>query len=337
MQGTITSLQSHSVTLTTPTAESTQLEFDYAIYALGSHLPAPINLWGPCPSASSNKPRTAEVLRPRYGGTKAESVAWLKEHQHAVQSAESILVVGGGALGIQYATDIASVHPEKQVTLLHSRHRLLPRFDQSMHSESKSIHSHYQSQTYISSLVVIQVMEDINVNVILGERLDLSSTTQDPPKRNELGQRVVKTVTGREVSADLILLCTGQKPNVELLSSLDPCSISPDTGMARVLRTMQLASPTLRLASTIPLGEREPPMGEPAHTHSSDPEVMAPLSSAPQELGMETRFPHIFVVGDAADAFGVINAGRTADFQVRLPASLLFSSSSFTNCNDMVP
>lgn len=116
------------------------MQFDYAIYALGSHLPAPINLWGPSPSVSSNKPTAAEVLRPHYGGTKAESIAWLKEHQHAVQSAESVLVVGGGALGIQYATDISAVHPEKQITLLHSRHRLLPKFDESMHSESTSAH-----------------------------------------------------------------------------------------------------------------------------------------------------------------------------------------------------
>ena len=52
------------------------VHFDYAIYALGSHLPA---------------------RRP----SRAESVAWLQQHQQAVAAAGSVLVVGGGALGIR--------------------------------------------------------------------------------------------------------------------------------------------------------------------------------------------------------------------------------------------
>ena len=38
----------------------------------------------------------------------------------------------------EYASDIAAVHPGKKVTLMHSRQQLLPRFDPSMHTESKS-------------------------------------------------------------------------------------------------------------------------------------------------------------------------------------------------------
>src|SRR4051812_9217622 len=36
----------------------------------------------------------------------------------------------------EFATDIACVHLTKQVTLLHSRQRLLPRFDARMHASS---------------------------------------------------------------------------------------------------------------------------------------------------------------------------------------------------------
>lgn len=38
---------------------------------------------------------------------------------------------------VEFTTDIAAVHPTKTVTLLHSRDRLLPRFDEAMHTESK--------------------------------------------------------------------------------------------------------------------------------------------------------------------------------------------------------
>ncbi len=37
---------------------------------------------------------------------------------------------------IELASDIADVHPTKKVTLLHSRRRLLPKYDEGMHVES---------------------------------------------------------------------------------------------------------------------------------------------------------------------------------------------------------
>ena len=95
----ITALAPHCATLSTPFAEhglSDVLHFDYAVYALGSHLPSPINLWGAPPPVKGAAAATAP-----YAGTKAESVAWLQQHQAAVEAASTVLVVGGGALGIR--------------------------------------------------------------------------------------------------------------------------------------------------------------------------------------------------------------------------------------------
>lgn len=112
-----------------------KLDFEYAIYALGSTLPAPVNLWGPRLDAKMRAdPETVETLQV---GSKASGIAWLKAAQQVIREARSVLVVGGGALGIQFATDIADVYPEKRVTLLHSRAQLLPRFSQEMHNESE--------------------------------------------------------------------------------------------------------------------------------------------------------------------------------------------------------
>jgi NADH dehydrogenase FAD-containing subunit len=146
----IMSLGRNSVTLSKAFPEygidSEVLEFDYAVYALGSHMPQPLNLWG---AESGAMPSS-----PAYGGTKPESIAWLKRKQKTIEDASTVLVVGGGALGIrrcsrypdptwidfplEFASDIAAIHPGKQVTLLHSRSRLLPRFDEVMHTESRS-------------------------------------------------------------------------------------------------------------------------------------------------------------------------------------------------------
>ncbi|KAG6856063.1 hypothetical protein H0H87_007719 [Tephrocybe sp. NHM501043] len=267
------------------------ISYDYMIYALGSHLPAPLNLWSTDSNGEYIPPKPVKGrLLPGYRGTKPEGIAWLKENQKIVEEAPSVLVVGGGALGIQFATDIATVHPMKPVTLLHSRKRLLPRFDEAMHSE------------------ILNVIESIdNIDVILGERLDLSSVDEQPEKFNERGQRVVRTMAGREIAADLILLCTGQTPNTGLLREFDPATVKPDDGLAYVLRTMQLGV----LRSKTPAGELEDALNKVSLTESES-EPSTPSMDDPLE---ETLYPHIFVVGDAADAFGAIKAGHTAYWQ----------------------
>ena len=79
----------------------------------------------------------------------------------------------------EFATDIATIYPEKNVTLLHSRKRLLPRFDEAMHDESENAFECMLSFADFSSLVLppaLKVLETMeNIDVILGERLDMSS------------------------------------------------------------------------------------------------------------------------------------------------------------------
>ncbi|EJF61918.1 iron uptake cluster protein [Dichomitus squalens LYAD-421 SS1] len=276
LHAAVTSLSEHSLVLDRAfpehgVAESDRtLHFDFLVYALGSHLPAPINLWGPVADEDVEKADVLDVSR----GTKEGGVVWLKRFQKRVERASSVLVVGGGALGIQFASDIAEIHPATRVTLLHSRARLLPRFDEGMHTE------------------ILSTLATLNVCTILGDRLDLSSLQQ---KRTQDGERVVRTQSGREIRAELVLLCTGQTPNTALLREAFPESVipdGPDRGMARVRRTLQLAKP-------------------------------APIDALPEiEEDPATRVAaeHVFAIGDAADAFGAVNAGHNAFFQGEVAA-----------------
>ncbi|KAG5640823.1 hypothetical protein DXG03_006895 [Asterophora parasitica] len=295
LQASVTSISNNSVTLSKAFPEhdlpAEIVPFDYLIYALGSHLPIPLNLWGtdssgnPLPSKPTNKGRQLPV----YQGQKGEGIEWMKAHQKIVEGAPTVLVVGGGALGIQFATDIAEVHPDKKVTLLHSRKRLLPRFDEAMHTE------------------ILSVIDSIdNVDVVLGERLDLASVEED--KHNDVGQRIVRTLSGREIAADLILLCTGQSPNTGLLKELNPGTVNPGDGLAHVLRTMQLGVLPAPQTST---GDLEAALKQVS---------LADAASKEDEAPEETPYHHIFVIGDAADAFGAIPAGHNAYYQGEVAA-----------------
>jgi hypothetical protein len=73
-----------------------------------------------------------------------------------------------------------------------------------MHTESKA--RFFVILRRVSNLLpVINTIQTNfpNIEVILGERLDLS--TVDKEERDEKGQRVVKTVTGREIHADYLV------------------------------------------------------------------------------------------------------------------------------------
>lgn len=108
----VTRLAPHHVTLDRTFPElgfhSNDIPFKYAVYALGSHLPTPIDLWSAeenilasVPEVSS-KPEVGLITEKiEYGGTKREAIDWLKRCQERIKNAGSILVVGGGALGIR--------------------------------------------------------------------------------------------------------------------------------------------------------------------------------------------------------------------------------------------
>ncbi|KAG9312390.1 hypothetical protein JVU11DRAFT_6767 [Chiua virens] len=330
VHGTITSIHPHHITYTTrtnsdnarlppsgpshiETTEEHVLRFDYAIYALGSHLPSPIDLWE---SRATDIPLQAPNLAPSnlekknacpYTGLKDESVSWVRSRQRRIEAARQVLVVGGGALGIQFASDIAAIYPRKSVTLMHSRSRLLPRFDEALGDEA------YQG------------LLALGVHVIFGERLDMSSFKGDGMNDNGDQETMsIKTVKGREIEADLVLLCTGQTPNTSLLHAMDPRTIDPATGMVRVSRTMQVLA--LEAKDTTTFDEDNLDGAEPfkfAHAmwHPSTFSRRNAYSEADSPYGFHTLvYPHLFAIGDAADAFGATKAGHSAYYQGELAA-----------------
>ena len=94
LHATVTGLDANSVTLSRAVPEAgltePRLPFDYLIYALGCHESEPIDLWS-----------TQNLGSLPYDGTKPRGIEWLKAAQKRIKDAPSVLVVGGGALGIR--------------------------------------------------------------------------------------------------------------------------------------------------------------------------------------------------------------------------------------------
>lgn len=106
-------------------------------------------------------------------------------------------------------------------------------------------------------------------------------------------------------------MCTGQIPNTSLMKSVIPESIvsdGPAKGSIRVIRTMQVGIP-----------RSQDPNSQPASSSTPSANSAEQDEEADDDEPLEVPYPHLFAIGDAADAFGAVNAGHTAYFQVCLP------------------
>lgn len=185
------------------------VEFDYLAIATGTKLREPWSL----PSVQRDGVKA-----------KREAVQTLRDYQDKVKEARRIVVVGGGAVGIQVACDIAELYPgEKSVTVLHSRERVMNKFHPQLHE------------------VVAKRFAERGVKTVLGSRVVIPSSGFPSFQSGQTFN--VELQNGTTVPADLVLMCTGQTPRSDLLASFASDAITSD-GFIDVLPTMQINSPT---------------------------------------------------------------------------------------------
>lgn len=191
----------------------------------------------------------------------------------------------------------------------------------------------------------------LNVTVILGERLDLESLKRPPVFKDSQRTRTVTTQRGRDISAGIVvghfgvpvvfwtqhsfkatwqLLCTGQTPNTSMVQAILPDSIVPDgpsKGMIRVKHTMQVAVPAAQSSSSVqktgaaPIPSAYRTVAEEEQQEEQQEECNGEDND---DGDLTVPYDHLFAIGDAADAFGAINAGHTAYYQVRFGFLALF-------------
>lgn len=141
-----------------------RVDFDYLIMATG---------------ADYGKPITPSQLEATLANRAAQ---WQKEAAK-LQSANNVLVLGGGAVGVELAAEIACYYPHKRVTIVDAAPSLLPLFP-------PKVAQHAQ-----------RWFQDHGVELVLGTPLekwdDCSCTTK----------------SGRVISAGVVYVCFGSRVN----------------------------------------------------------------------------------------------------------------------------
>ena len=152
-----------------------EIRYSYLVIATGS--------WQPFPSKLQSQERES-------------ACAELHKIQEAIRDADNIAIIGGGAVGVELAADIKSYYPQKDVTLIHSRDQLLPRFGPRLHSH------------------VMKVLDQLGVHTILQQR----PATSDSSNGGVVSKGTLKFSNGDTQEFDLIV-----STQVVTLSHLEGC------------------------------------------------------------------------------------------------------------------
>ncbi|KAJ2346501.1 hypothetical protein GGF43_004971 [Coemansia sp. RSA 2618] len=207
IQATLTNVHSDK---TVVLSNGEQIKFDYLMLATGATNSFPANVHAP----------TLESARSQLANLHAN-----------VEQATSVLVIGGGAVGVEIAGEVADHYPSKKVTLVHSGERLLPlNFKESL-----------------SNGAVLK-LQQLGVEVVLNERVDIPVDTQFDGSIQKL---VLSGRSGRTYNSDMQFLATGTKLHTEYMGTLEKqlgVVLREKNGAIKVSPTLQLdtdAMPTV--------------------------------------------------------------------------------------------
>jgi len=115
--------------------------------------------------------------------------------------ASKILVVGGGAAGIELVGELSEAQPNAHITLIHGHEQLLP----------GNLTPAYKEE------VLQQLRALPNVEVILEDRVVLDDLTQTPNLTYVRPTKPVTTSKGRTLEVDVVVFCSGGKVNTKSL------------------------------------------------------------------------------------------------------------------------
>ncbi|KAF8946007.1 Apoptosis-inducing factor 2 [Haplosporangium gracile] len=168
----------------TSSSEPQRINFDYLVIASGSMIPSPAK-W----KVNSSK----------------EGLRKLDKIREDVVQSERIVIIGGGACGVELSGEIKYAFPDKSVTLIHEMPHLVDyqRFPQSFKEEAR------------------RYLTNQGVEVILNERADIEGLSRENSVQK--AERAVKLQkSDRVIHSDLQFFSIGIKVDTGFISTLEP-------------------------------------------------------------------------------------------------------------------
>lgn len=176
-----------------------EVPFDYLILATGSNY-------------------EGDLVKPLSGSTGKRLQHFRSVHKD-LQAAKRVLIVGGGAVGIELAGEITESFPDKQVTVVEAGSRILPFTSEKPRRWAAEFLEHH------------------GVKLITGERIVEPASIPQGNLDSQGGQAV--TDKGSRISYDVGFWCVGLKPDASYLKGHFPEAVDP-RGLIRVSTDLRM-------------------------------------------------------------------------------------------------
>ncbi|KAF9179706.1 hypothetical protein BGZ51_003176 [Haplosporangium sp. Z 767] len=184
--------------------------FDYLALCTGSHNPAPAKF-----NVDSSK----------------DAIEITNKARNDIKKSKNIVIIGGGACGVEMSGEIKTAFPEKTVTLIHA-------------SETLIDYPGYADRLKSTALTHLQTL---GVDVVLNERVTVEGL--DYNNAIQVAPRTIHTKTGKAIESDMQFLAVGNQVDTSYMSTLSPPEnsnfdpqtiINQDTHTIKVQKTLQV-------------------------------------------------------------------------------------------------
>jgi len=210
IRDTLAEVHDHHVVLSS--GESVQ--FDYLVLCTGSRNPAPAKFG--------------------HVTSTADAIAITNKARAELTKSKSVLIVGGGACGVELAGEVKTAFPDKKVTLVQATSGLVdyPGFSQAFGTSAQ------------------KHLQNLGVDVVLNERPTIEGLNHDHPF--QVAPVTIRTKGGKTIESDIQFLSVGIVVDTSYISTLKPVGVAnfdskslfvADRNVLKIRETMQLADP----------------------------------------------------------------------------------------------
>jgi NADH dehydrogenase FAD-containing subunit len=133
----------------------------------------------------------------------------LRDYHEKLKKAKKIVIVGGGVVGIELAAEIMTHFPDKDMTIVEAGKKIMSR-------QSEKVSRYAQ-----------KFLENRNVKIMFGEKI------------TDYNNHHIETDKGKNIHAEIVLMCTGIKPNSSFMKKYFSQSID-EKGFIKTNNFLQL-------------------------------------------------------------------------------------------------